>query len=330
MSEPKVTVIVPVYNVASYIKKCAISLFEQTLDSLEILFVDDCSPDNSVEIIKETLNEYPERNLLMRIIRMPYNGGLASARRQGIIEATGQYIIHCDGDDWVDTDLYERLYNKAIETNADLVMCDLVHERKNGQTFYNAKTISSMGKDIIREWYNNIVPMYTVNKLVKRSLITEHNILPWAGLNMWEDNGLCTRLLYYAGHVEFVHESYYHYNRMNENAITYSYGIKSIEQMIGVAKHLTEFFKSIPDAKEFEKTAMAFQYLARINLITDSFNNLLRYNRTFKGSEAIIPELDPNAFSTKGRFRFRMVQYRLGWLFVLMFKMKNLLQKGFR
>jgi len=75
MEFPKITVIVPVYNVAAYIERCAVSLFQQTLDSLEILFVDDCSPDNSVEIIKDTLKKYPNRNLLTRIIRMAaYNG----------------------------------------------------------------------------------------------------------------------------------------------------------------------------------------------------------------------------------------------------------------
>ena len=83
MESPKITVIVPVYNVAAYIEKCAISLFQQTLDSLEILFIDDCSPDNSVEIIKETLKKYPVRNSLTRIIRMPSNGGQAAVRRRG-------------------------------------------------------------------------------------------------------------------------------------------------------------------------------------------------------------------------------------------------------
>ena len=119
---PKVTVIVPVYNVEKYIKRCAKSLFEQTIDSLEILFIDDCGLDNSVEIIKETLKSYKNRNSLTRIINLPSNGGVASVRRQGIIEATGQYVIHCDGDDWVDLDLYERMYNKAIKENADVVM----------------------------------------------------------------------------------------------------------------------------------------------------------------------------------------------------------------
>ena len=113
----------------------------------------------------------------------------------------------------------------------------------------------------------------------------------------------------------------------NINAMTSGYGIKQVEQMISIAEHLTDFFESKPDAKDFDKTVKAFQFLAKINLVTDSFANLRRYNNTFKDSESIIHELDLNAFSAKGRFRFRMVKYHLGWLFVLMFKMKKFLYK---
>ena len=155
--------------------------------------------------------------------------------------------------------------------------------------------------------------------------ISEHDILPWVGLNMWEDNGLLARLFYYGDKLAQIHGSCYHYNRTNINAMTSGYGIRQVEQMIGIAEHLTEFFGTKKDAKELEKTVLAFQYLARINFVTDSFAKLRRYNNTFKGSEAIIPYLDLNAFSNKGRFRFRMVKYHLGWLFVLMFKVKNLL-----
>lgn len=327
MESPKVTVIVPVYNVAAYIEKCAVSLFEQTLDSLEILFVDDCGPDNSVEIIKETLKKYPARSLLTQIIRLPSNGGLTTVRRQGIIAATGQYVIHCDGDDWVDLDLYERLYNTAVEQNADIVVCDEIHECKDGPHLCEINSLPEHCKDVVKNWYKFTLGMFCHNKLVKRSLYIEHDILPWIGLNMWEDNGLMTRLFYYGNKLAQIHGSCYHYNRTNINAMTSRYGIKQVEQMISIAEHLTEFFSTQNDAKDFEKTTMAFQYLARINLVTDSFANLHRYNNTFKGSEAIIPYLDSNAFSAKGRFRFRMLQYHLGWLFVLMFKVKNLLYK---
>lgn len=322
---PKVTVVVPVYNVGKYIEKCARSLFEQTLDSLEILFIDDCGSDNSVEIVKETLENYKNRNSLTRIIRMPSNNGLATVRKQGIIEATGQYVIHCDGDDWVDLDLYERMYNKAIKENADVVVCDLMDELVNESVARGCKLSASDGKEILKDWYKNTYHMSTCNKLVRRSIYSDYDILPWNGLNMWEDNGLITRVFYYAKRIVYLENAYYHYNRINEHAMTSGYGIKQVEQMIGIAEHLSEFFESIPDAKDFEKTKYAFQFLAKINLITDNCQNLKRYHNTFEEANIIIPEIDPFAFSNKGRFRYRMIRYHLAWLFVLMFKVKNLL-----
>ncbi len=327
MREAKVTVIIPVYNVAGYIEKCATSLFEQTLDGLEILFIDDCSPDNSVEIIKKTLKKYPARNTLTRIIRMPSNSGLSAVRRCGIIEATGQYVIHCDGDDWVDPDLYEIMYNKAVKDNADVVVCGFVYENLKGNEICKNELHNIDGKSLLCSWYKSTCHMSTCNKLVRRSIYTKYDILPWVGLNMWEDNVLLTRVFYYAKTIAYANDCYYHYNRTNINAMTSGYGIKQVEQMISIAEHLTDFFESKPDAKDFDKTVKAFQFLAKINLVTDSFANLRRYNNTFKDSESIIHELDLNAFSAKGRFRFRMVKYHLGWLFVLMFKMKKFLYK---
>ena len=87
---------------ASYVEKCAASLFGQTLDDLEIIFVDDCSPDNSIELVKKTLENYPERICSTKILRKPSNGGLAAARKYGLEYANGEYVIHCDSDDWVD------------------------------------------------------------------------------------------------------------------------------------------------------------------------------------------------------------------------------------
>lgn len=326
MIQPKVTVIVPIYNVAAYIEKCAKSLFDQTLGDLEILFVDDCGQDNSLFIIEQLLQKYPQRATQTKIIHREKNGGSAAARKSGLEVATGQYIIQCDGDDWVDIDLYEKMYNKAIETEADIVVCDEIHEYANKSNLWSMGDLPINSKDVVKDWYKRTIGMHVHNKLIKRSIYIDNDIMPWDGLNMWEDNGLITRLFYYSTKLTQIHDSYYHYNRTNVNAMTSGYGIKQVEQMICVAKGLTEFFQTKPDAKEFEKTIKAFQFLARINLITDSFANFLRYKNTFRGSETIIPELDPKAFSAKGLFRFRMVQYHLGWLFVLMFKVKNLIK----
>lgn len=325
MNTPAVSVIVPVYNVSEYIEKCAISLFEQTLYDLEILFVNDCSPDNSVEIIKRTLEEYPNRKEGTRIIKMPVNTGQAGVRRQGIIEATGDYIIHLDGDDWVDVDYYKSLYDTALKTNADIVIGDEVMEYPNKVIPKDNVALPSSGKEIMRNWYKNTVGMFCHNKLVKRSIYIENDILPWEGLNMWEDNGLFARIFYYADKVVQVHGPVYHYNRCNVSAMTAGYGINQVNQMIAVARNLTDFFEKKPDAADFRKTVYAFQYLAKLNLVTDSFSKYRLYRELFPESNSIVKDLDREAFTNKGRLRFNLVRLGFAPLFILAFKIKNLL-----
>lgn len=127
---PAVSVIIPVYNVEPYMARCARSLFDQTLEDIEFLFIDDCSPDRSVAVMYEILEEFPERKEQVIVYRMPHNSGQAAVRMQGIKMATGEYVIHCDSDDYVDTAAYERLYNKAKSDDLDIVTCNFAIERE--------------------------------------------------------------------------------------------------------------------------------------------------------------------------------------------------------
>lgn len=325
MYRPAVTVIVPIFKVEQYIEKCARSLFEQTLSNLEILFINDCTPDNSIMLVRKILDDYPLRIEGTRIINLPSNVGLAGVRRCGIIEAKGDYIIHCDGDDWVDPTLYEKLYCTAIRDNSDIVICDLIENYVNKSIRHQQVLTSNSPQYILQNWWHNFLHMSCCNKLVKRSIYEENNILPWVGLNMWEDNGLTSRLFYYASKISYVSEAAYHYNRVNINAMTAGYGIKQVEEMINVAANLEKFFQSKSDFKDYKKTVDAFKYFARINLITDSFRNFKRYKVTFPESGYITSELDRRSFSSKGIIRFNMVRWGLAPIFILLFKLKNLI-----
>ena len=96
---PKVSVIVPIYNVSLYVEKCARSLMEQTLEDIEYIFVDDCTPDNSLQILEETIKDYPHRQRQIKIVRHEVNRGLTSARNSGLSCVTGDYVAHCDSVD---------------------------------------------------------------------------------------------------------------------------------------------------------------------------------------------------------------------------------------
>ena len=120
---PAVSVIVPIFNVEKYIERCARRLMGQALRDLEYIFVDDCTPDKSVEILERVLDEYPERRSQVKIIHNEVNRGSAFTRRVGIEHATGDYIIHCDSDDYPEPDMYGKMYAKASEENLDIVIC---------------------------------------------------------------------------------------------------------------------------------------------------------------------------------------------------------------
>ena len=121
MTTPKVSIIVPVYNVEKYLEKCLDSLVNQTLDSYEIIVVNDGSPDNSQEIIDKYVEKYPGIVFAYK----KKNGGLGDARNFGIDKARGEYVGFVDSDDWVDKKMFEAMYNMAKTENDDVVICDV-------------------------------------------------------------------------------------------------------------------------------------------------------------------------------------------------------------
>lgn len=128
----KVSVILPVYGVAEYIVKCTQSLLAQTLQEMEFLFVDDRGPDNSIELLKQTIKGHP-REKQFRILTPEHNLGAGMARNFAIPEAKGEYIAFVDSDDWIEPDMFERLYNRAKEQGStDLCMCQASKDYLDG------------------------------------------------------------------------------------------------------------------------------------------------------------------------------------------------------
>lgn len=109
----KVSVIIPIYNVAAYIARCVRSLLGQTLDDVEFIFVDDCSSDDSIFILEAVIKEFPKRAETIKLIRHSQNMGLPAARNSGLEMAEGEYIFHCDSDDWLESTALENLYYVA-------------------------------------------------------------------------------------------------------------------------------------------------------------------------------------------------------------------------
>jgi hypothetical protein len=252
---------------------------------------------------------------------------LAAVRRHGINSAGG-YIIHCDSDDYVDTTLYETMYNEAISKDADIVVCDYIEEFGSTSVRSDFSYLSGSPKEFLKTWYSNTTHMSCCNKLIKKSVYYNNKILPWDGLNMWEDNGLVTRLFYYAKKMVYVDGPVYHYNRFVSQSISLHYNVSKLNQMISVAEKLTEFFQTKEDAHEYEKTVWAFQFLSKWDLLHDSYKDLHKFYKIFPESNRIMSYLNVNKLFTarNARIRFFLAQYHLYWIYITFLKFKRLVR----
>ena len=118
----KVSLLIPVYGVEKYIEKCAVSLFEQTYEDIEYIFVDDCTPDNSMNVLSGVIERYPKRKDHTRIIHHDRNKGLAQARNTALEAATGDFVLNVDSDDYLELQAIERLCAVADKKKADVVV----------------------------------------------------------------------------------------------------------------------------------------------------------------------------------------------------------------
>lgn len=239
---PKVSVIIPVYNVELYIERCIISLFEQTLDDLEFIFVNDCTPDDSMIIIEKILKGYPSRIKQVKIINHKENQGQAGARASGMKAMTGEYMIHCDPDDWIETNMYEKLYTEAIKTNADVIVCNFIHEFYGHSDIESYKNIASPHVCInnsINAWWS------LCNRLIKTKLIINYNLYPILKINFMEDLCLLLQVYYFSSKISYVNEALYHYNRTNETSIMHkSLTSQVIEQKKSAINYIETFFNN--------------------------------------------------------------------------------------
>lgn len=204
----KVSVIIPVYGVEKYIERCAISLFEQTLDDMEFLFIDDCTPDRSIEVLLSVLDRYPQRRSQVKIHHMSKNVGQAKVREWGMKNVTGEYVIHCDSDDWVENTMYEKMHSYAIAEDVDAVVCDyyMYFCEKDIRYIKGACNIDN----IINEMLEMKVSWSLCNKLIKRNIV-ENCIEKYPVYDVGEDMVLTFQLLIGANSVGHIKNALYYY-----------------------------------------------------------------------------------------------------------------------
>lgn len=209
----KISLLIPVYGVEQHIAACATSLFEQTYDNLEYIFVDDCSPDNSIAILQEVASRYSHRRQQMSIIRHKRNRGLGAARATALNAATGDFVMVVDSDDLLTTDAVATLYRKQQETGADIIDGAFCYLYPDGPTAPRLPFHGTKEHLLRLMLLQNTVPHMLWGRLVRRSTYTDNGINSIEGVNMAEDYAVTPRLLC-CGTRAWTDETVYYY-RMN-------------------------------------------------------------------------------------------------------------------
>ena len=246
----KVSVIVPVYNVSSYIERCARSLFNQTLREIEYIFVNDATPDDSMEKLSVVIAEYPHRQSDIKIINHTENQGTSIAKGTAIQISFGEYISIVDSDDYIEPDMMESLYRKAVDENAEIVVSDMILEYKNSSVLVEdclSENSDDHLKDIIE---NERTLSFLCGKLILSTLYKNPDCVLPEGLNYYEDRHVTTRLYYYAKKIVKIKKAFYHYTQYNTNSITKNKTKMHFENVLLFWNLLDEFLET---HNEYEK-----------------------------------------------------------------------------
>lgn len=211
---PKVSIIVPVYNAEIYLRKCLDSILGQTLADIEIIVVNDESPDNSLEIIRQ----YEARDKRIRVVNRKQNGGLARARNSGLRIAGGDYIGFVDCDDWIEPDMFEKMYDAGLKTDADIVICDYnrIFENHVEKSRLGVRTeILDMDGLGIKQYFERYQATYNHgdevwNKIYKRKYLQDYQI--WFDTETFSEDKLFNlSCLLNVKRICTIHAAFYNY-----------------------------------------------------------------------------------------------------------------------
>lgn len=238
----QISVIVPFYRVAKYISRCAETLMCQSMkEDIEYIFINDASDDNSLDILMDVIDKYPERKDQIKIIKHEYNKGLPAARNTGLAISQGKYIYHCDSDDFLEYRTLEELFRTAEETNADIVWCDYSEILENCSKHKKQPYLNNV-HEAICSMLTGFMAYNVWNKLVKRTLYTDNQIKFPEGHTMGEDLTM-VMLFANASKISYVPKSLYNYIRTNPGAITRTFNDLHKKDLTSNINRVSQYLK---------------------------------------------------------------------------------------
>lgn len=229
-----ISVIVPIYNMEKLMHKCIDSILAQTFKDFEILLIDDGSTDRSAMIC----DKYQHKDPRIKVYHKA-NGGLSDARNYGLKRANGIYVIFFDPDDWVDSTCLEELYEKAQESDADVVMCDIFYNDKYRQRYGSQKPSALRNESILKDLIVGKVSGFTVTKLIRKECYTKYEVEFPVGIYGCEDQYAMCILFKNNVKIAYIERAFYHYMYYGNNTLSRSYDENTLKQDIKIRDMFT-------------------------------------------------------------------------------------------
>ena len=245
IEQPKVSILVPVYGVERYIERCTESLMEQTYEDIEYIFVDDATPDRSIEILEDVVARSPKRRSQVRILQHKNNKGISAARNTAVAAAVGMYMLHVDSDDYIAKEAIEKLVYAAQTSKADIVIFDTIELRKDGEVLLKAEYEN-------RETYIKGLLQHTNrcahwNKFYRTDFYKHTGIQSVENVRLGEDYAVTPRLVHQAKKISVLHEGLYYYETRNQSSYVHNLNRAAIESQHLADRVLVDYFRSVPD-----------------------------------------------------------------------------------
>lgn len=315
----KVSVIVPVYNVEKYLEKCLDSLVNQTLKEMEVIVVNDGTKDNSQEIIDHYVEKY---NNVTGVIKE--NGGLSDARNYGMQYAKGEFIAFVDSDDYVDLKMFEKMYDKAVNDNLDVVVCDTVIEYENYS--YVLKSNLHYTEDDVRA-YVYASPM-ACTRMVRRTIMEKFSFEK--GI-FYEDLNLTPTYITETRKVGFLEEPLYYYVQRQASIMNQQQFHGKLLDIFKVLDHVKKVYEEKGILEEFHDE---IEYLYLIHLLRSATLRFIQYKNTRVYLEQIrgkmkqeFPKWKKNPYLGKSNVKFKIVCYLAFYKQYKMLKVLNRIKK---
>ncbi|MGX1193666.1 glycosyltransferase family 2 protein [Metabacillus sp. SLBN-84] len=323
---PKISIIVPIYNVEKYLSRCLESLLNQMFTDAEIICINDGSTDLSGKILDDFQNKHPEL-----IVMNKRNNGVSEARNDGLRIAKGEYIGFVDPDDWIHPSMYHELYQTAVKENADIVMCSYVREfgtHSNVKKFpcqpvvaYRDSEVQSIflkrligPTDKEAAYPENLDSWGTVwSKLYKAELIKNHHLyftdLKLIGSN--EDTLFNMHAVYHADSIVFFNKPLYHYWRANESSVTTKYNSKLTGQFLTLYQIMENFIEEKELGNEY--TAVLKNRIS-LNTLGLGLNTISKSNKSsFAERSGQLKEIISNDQIKRALWQFNTSHCSAAW-----------------